>query len=59
MYSINGFTVDSEYPIIDNGANLVTAFDNNGILRIFNKVEGGKDFKNWFIIVDKAIEIIK
>jgi hypothetical protein len=56
---ISGFTLGHSYPVVDNGANLVKVFDNNGILRMFDKVEGHKDFKNWFIGEVIKINIIK
>lgn len=48
LYQINGFTVGKDYDVVEDGANIVTVFDNNLILRKFNKVEGNSDFKNWF-----------
>ena len=48
VYQIDGFTVGHDYDVIEDDANLVTVYDDNGILRKFNKIEGNSDFKNWF-----------
>jgi hypothetical protein len=48
---VTGFTVDKKYKMLENGANIVTVINDFGNYATFNKVEGEKDFKNFFIMV--------
>lgn len=54
VYELNGFTLNKDYKVIEEGTNLVRVLDDNLIRRTFRKVEGNDDFKNWFKYVSKT-----
>jgi hypothetical protein len=48
VYKLKGFTIGKEYKMYENSANSVTVLNDFGAWVTFEKIEGEKDFKNFF-----------
>lgn len=49
VVGLEGFTFSKDYPICAIEQNMVVVVDDNHKMRVFDSVEGSRDFKNWFV----------